>query len=235
MPDPKNCRIDLQFNTNANGTAIAPPTENGLAPPQTNPAWKGVSSTNFQWYTGLPGGTWSGNGEKVDDLAMPVAVIGNQELVINILDQRLSTVASGAVVEVAAYTSSNDTSSGTRTPVAVFQKYCWGSGTPGINTPALTDPSGGSSNTAVVLTSSQSFQLAGSSPSVTIATLQFVSPATLNGIVNPNKTPKKIFLNVAVYFTMNPPGGAASVNCWEDPEMEIDAGTSTMLELKAGA
>ncbi len=233
MPNTKNCRLDIEFNTtNSNATPVAPPSTNGLIPPAN---YTGISSTDFVWYQGQPG-NWNPNGQDQDDMKMPLAVIAGQTLVINVLDEQLSTILQNSSVEAACYVSSDDTPTGTRTYVAAFANYGWGSANP-------TNPVSLTNSQAVVLTTPANVALANAGnptdpnqTTATVLTLQFAQPNVLNGFVNSNnQPPTKIFINVAVYLTMQTPAGS-NVNCWEDPEMEVDqGGVGEPMASKAGA
>ena len=108
MPnDIKNCRLDMYFNTTGGMSTTTPEPNHGLVPPAN---FTGHPTTLFKWYQGLPGQNpgWTSEGNNKDDLKMRLAAIAGQNLYINVLDNQNCVIQAGAVIEVAAYTTTND-------------------------------------------------------------------------------------------------------------------------------
>ena len=222
----------MYFYTVGGMSTSTPPVDHGLVPPAN---FTGHQASWFKWYQGQPGQNpgWTSQGDNVDCMKLPLAAIAGQNLYINVLADANCVIQAGAVVEVAAYTTSDDTPGGPATFRAPFAKYCWGNGTPATGV-SLTDNTRVQLATPADVTMSAS-GIANEPYTAPVLTLEFASANVLNGFVNKNQqAPTKMFINVAIYQTLKTPAGAL-VHCWEDPEMEIDAGTSTRLEMAADA
>ncbi len=229
MPD-VNEAFAASFRFVTTGTQSTPVAQRGLTPPAN---WgSGLKSTNFKWYIRLPNSSPNGpmwSTQASDPLNVGAANANANQfrangnpLTVNVIGYNSSSRITNAEVQISAFTTADNTSSGTPSYIdAPFSGYVWSLWDSGATPAAIPSPKGN----MTVFDNSGPFTLSFAADpdenGVALYQYPLISLAfkpNLRGIIASNDR-RKLFIDIALYFSLD------GAQCYDDPEMEIDLGS----------
>jgi hypothetical protein len=240
--------LDNYFNSTSTDPTEAPQPKNGLALPTSNwgvgrKAWRrewrvqnpASSGSNVDWYPGLRKLVIGGSKQ----LTPAYYAAQGQVLEINGWDVQgptanaLTTPVTHLYVQVAAYYM-NGNSQVFVEPSTIFANYCWGPYSSSATLVAMPQRSSGQnyvqlSQDAASPIPTLALGGAGHLHKTGPGTTQEMGVGPLIGLVfqdTLSSSQPVIKLQIAVYMSLTPPSGGPPVQCFEDPELDVDMGSN---------
>ena len=229
MPPDNREVFAASFRFITTGTPTTPVAQRGLTPPAN---WgNGIRNSKFEWSALNPNG--SGWSTQVTDPLLVGASnaksgqyrANGNPFTINVIGYTQNAPITNLIVQVSAFTTDDDTPNGTRSYIdPPFDGYLWNA-VYSRNASLLTVPArGDASMVTFTPASSQSFSLSLSAatdehntPLWQCPVISFLFESNLKGLA---ASRGDIFIDLAIYLSLS------GVQCFDDPEMEIDLGSN---------